>query len=102
MADTRAGAHHLYIACFRPALITEAVSVRNRASADIGDDFHIVVRVWRKACARADLVVVPDPERTMAHTVRVIVSGKGKMIARVQPVIVKTAERRKTPDVDHL
>jgi hypothetical protein len=66
--DTGAGAHHLHVSGFGSAFIAETVLVRHRAFANVGDDFHVRVRVRRKARVGRDLVVVPDAQRAPTHS----------------------------------
>jgi hypothetical protein len=61
MTNARAGAHHLHVPGFSAALIAKTVLVRDRSFADVGNNFHVRVRVRGKAGVRRDLVVVPNP-----------------------------------------
>ena len=54
VADAGAGAHHLHVAGFGAAFVAQAVLVRDRALADIGDDLHVAMRMRRKAGLRRD------------------------------------------------
>ena len=49
MPDTAACAHDLDIASRRASFITQAVLVRDGASADICDDLHVGMWMWREA-----------------------------------------------------
>jgi hypothetical protein len=62
MADPGAGAHHLDVALYCPTDVAGAIFVCNDALADIGDDFHVCVRVTAETRAGRDLVVVPGHE----------------------------------------
>src|SRR6185437_8943918 len=101
VADAAAGAHHLYVARFGPALVAEAVLMRDRALADIGDDFHVGVGVRRKAGVRRDLVVVPHPKRAVTHIVRVVMAAEREVVLGLEPAVVGGAELRKWPEFDH-
>jgi hypothetical protein len=48
-----AGAHDLYVAGFSAALVAKVVLVGNGPFTDIGDDFHVAVRVLRETGAGA-------------------------------------------------
>ena len=101
MLDAAAGAHHLDVACFGAAFITHGVLVGDRARADIGDDFHVPVAVWRKAGLWTDLVVIPDPELPVAHAGRVVILGEREMIMGAEPLIPECTEPFERSDIDH-
>src|SRR3954470_15334384 len=73
----------------------------DRALADIGDDFHIGVRMGGKAGVRGDLVVVPHPQRAVAHIVGVIMAAEGEVMFGLQPAVVGAAEFCKRSEFDH-
>src|SRR5437879_10596119 len=101
MTNAAAGAHHLYVARFRPALVAEAVLVRDRAFADIGDDFHVGMGMGGKAAIRLDLVVVPHPQRAVAHIFGIVVAAEREMVLGLQPAVVGAAEFCKWSEFDH-
>src|SRR5262249_7029897 len=92
---------HLNVARFRPPLVAEAVLVGNGALAHIGDDFHVGVGMRGKAGVRSDLVIVPYPQGTVAHIVRVIVAGEGEVVLWLEPAVIGTAELCKGSEFDH-
>ena len=68
MAHTGSGAHHLNVARAGAAGIAEAILVRDRALPDIGNDFHIVVRMFAEAASGGNTVIIetrnaPNPIR---------------------------------------
>src|SRR3546814_5920136 len=67
MANAGSGRHHLHVARLRPALVAEAVLMADRAFTNIGDDFHVAVRMRRKAGVRGDDIVVPDAKASPVH-----------------------------------
>src|SRR3546814_12144678 len=73
----------------------------DRAGADIGDDFHVAVRMRGKAGLRRDGVVVPDPQRAPAHAIGVVIAREGEMVAGVEPAVVGMAQAVEFADVDH-
>jgi hypothetical protein len=73
MLDAGSSAHHLHVPGFGTSAIAEAVLVGDRALPDIGNDFHVGVRVRREATFRRDLVVVPDAQRAR-FSFRIIVT----------------------------
>ena len=45
-----------------------------------------------KAGVRRDLVVVPDPQRAMAHIAGIVVAGEREVMLGLQPAVVGAAE----------
>ena len=62
MTDAGPGTHDLDVAGHGATDIADAVFMRDGALADIGDDFHVGVRVTAEPGAGRDLVVIPDHE----------------------------------------
>src|SRR5882762_8012741 len=73
----------------------------DRAFADIGDDFHVGVRMGGEAGVRRDLVAVPNPQRTMAHIFRVIMAAEREVMFGLQPAVVGAAEFCERSEFDH-
>lgn len=86
------GAHDLYVACFGTALVTQVVFVADSPFTNVGDDFHIAVRMFRETGARGDHVVVPYPQVAPVHSLRVVVFGERKVVMGVQPAVVSCAQ----------
>ena len=84
------------ITCTSPAsvrpLLPSAVLMRDRAFADIGDDFHVGVGMGGKAGVRRDLVVVPHPQGAVAHIVGVVVAAEREVMLCLQPAVIGAAE----------
>jgi hypothetical protein len=102
VADAGAGAHHLDVSGFGPAVVAETVLVRHRPFADIGDDFHVGVRVRREAGVGRDLIVVPDPQRTPAHSRGIVIVPEGKVVPGLEPAVICSCERIEWSAFDHL
>ena len=102
MAYPGAGAHHLHVAGFGAPLIAEAVLMGDRPLPHISDDLHIGMRMWRKPRLRGDLIVVPDPQSTPAHTLRVEIIGEGEMVLGLQPVVPRSTQLFKRSAFDHV
>jgi hypothetical protein len=88
--DAGAGAHDLDVSGFGAAFVAETVPVRHRARAHIGDDFHVGVRVRRKACIGRDLVVIPDAQRAPARTCGI--ASEGEVVLGLQPAAILACE----------
>ncbi|MCY1361285.1 hypothetical protein D9M69_479460 [compost metagenome] len=96
-----AGAHDLDVTRFGTTLVAKVVLVGNGAFADIGDDFHVAVRVLRETGAGSDHVVIPDPQVAPVHTLGIVVFGERKMMVGIQPAVVSTAERVERSEFKH-
>src|SRR5262245_32847828 len=94
-------AHYLNVARLGAAFIAEAVLMRDRARADIGDDLHVGMRVRRKAGMGGDLVVVPDAQSPVSHPLGVVIAREREMVLGLEPAMVGAAKRRVWPPVDH-
>src|SRR5690606_34254980 len=101
VGDAAAGAHHLYVAGLGASVVAEVVAVADGALADIGDDFHVAVRMWRKAGAGGDLVVVPDAQAPPVDPLRIMVFGEGEVVTGIEPAVVGMAEAGKRAYFDH-
>ena len=73
----------------------------DRAFADIGDDLHVGMGMGGKAGIRRDLVVVPNPQRAVAHIARVIVAAEREVMFCFQPAVIGAAEFCKGSEFDH-
>jgi hypothetical protein len=96
MCDASACAHNLYITSLGPASIAQAIFMRDRAFADIGDDFHIVMRMRRKSRSCGNFVVIPNPDIAPIHPSGIIITGKAKMMIGVEPAMIGFPQGRKT------
>ncbi len=101
VTDAGSRAHHLDVACLGAAFVAHAVLMRDRTLPDIGDDFHVRVRMRREARVRGNLVVVPDVQVAPAHSVGVAVLGEGKMMLGFQPAVIRTAKPVEGSTFDH-
>ena len=90
--DPGACAHHLHIASDGTAAVAEAVFMGDGALADVGDDFHVPVRVRFEPRLRRDAVFVPYAQAAPAHALDVMITSKGKVVARVQPAVLRMAK----------
>ena len=65
MKNPCASRHDLNISGGRASFITLVIFVRNRASSDIGDNFHIPMRMCVKPCVRGNAVIINDHQLTV-------------------------------------
>ena len=83
-------------------LIAKAVLMRDRASTDKGDNFHVVERVGRKAALRRDGIVIPHPDCAPGHAGRIMIGSETEMVAGIKPAVVCVAETGKRSNFNHL
>ncbi|MNT19068.1 hypothetical protein D3C72_1543050 [compost metagenome] len=102
MGDAGARAHHLHVAGLGAALVAQVVLVGDGPLADVGDDFHVLVRVRREAGLGGDLVVVPDAQLAPAHPLAVVVAGEGEMVTGIEPAVVGATQFGEGTYFDHV
>jgi hypothetical protein len=101
VAHAGAGTHYLNIASLGAALVAQTVLMRDGALADVSDDFHIGVRMRREAGVRRDLVVIPNPQGTVAHIIGVIVTAEREMVLGLEPAVVGATKLVERSKFDH-
>lgn len=102
MPDARARRHHLNVARLGTAFIPQIIAMGNRAFAHIGDDFHIVVRVGRKAGSGRDDVIIPHAQTAPVGALGIVIVRKGKMMPGLKPAVVGGAQSGEGTVFDHL
>ena len=88
MRDAGSGADALQVAGLEHAFVAHAVAVLKGAAQDVGDDFHVAVRVRAEPATTGDRVVVEDSQAAKTHPLRVVIVCKGERVMRVQPTMV--------------
>jgi hypothetical protein len=101
VADSFAGRHDLHVARLGSALVAQMIAVRDRAPADIGDDFHVAVAMGTEPGARLNRIVVPDQQRPETVARRVVVVGETEMVTCAQPVDVQPTQGLEGNNSDH-
>jgi len=91
VTDAGPGTHALYLAGKDHRAGAQAVLVLERAFEDIGDDFHVAVRMRRETFARRHTILVDDAQRGKAHVPRVVIIGEGKRMPGVEPAVIGVA-----------
>ncbi len=71
--DPGSSRHVLYIAAFHNCAIAHAVFMFQRALDDVGDYFHIAVRVRAEALPRFDPVFVNNTQTGESHVGRIVI-----------------------------
>ena len=86
-----ASAHTLHIARGNAFDIAHAVFVRQVASQDVADDFHVAMAMRAEAGARGNAVFIDHAQIAPAHVLRVVVARKRKTVKRLEPAMVGIA-----------
>ena len=81
--------------------IAHAVAVLERALEDVGDDFHVKVRMLAKTLARRDTIFVHHAKRAEAHVAGIVIIGERKRVIRVQPSVIGMAALMTSANFDH-
>src|SRR6266478_176417 len=86
VANARPGRHALHFARLNHRSGAQTVLVLQRSFKNIGDDFHVAMRMHAEAAAGADPVIVDDAETAKTHLGGIVVIGEGKRMPAVQPI----------------
>lgn len=98
MEDAFAGAHELDLAGLEDAAVAEAVFVLEGTLDDVGEDFHVAVRVGGETAAGSDVVFVDDAKAAEAHVSGVVVVGEGEGVMGFEPAMVGVATFSRAAD----
>jgi hypothetical protein len=93
MTDPGPGTHDLDVTRHGAADIAGAILVRYSALADVGNDFHVGMRVTAKAGTWRDLIVIPDHKGTKGAIRRIAVGRYDEVMTGFQPAAVTVIER---------
>src|SRR5262245_8725949 len=85
VADAGPGAHSLHVTRSDHRARSRAVFMRHGTFQDVGDDFHIAVRVCRESAARINSIFVNDSETTEAHVLLIIIVAEREGVTAVEP-----------------
>src|SRR3954469_6474537 len=89
MRDAGARTHSLNLAGTDDGTGTHAVLVFKRTFKNVGDDFHVTVRVCPESFTWSYTIFVNNAQRSESHVVRVVILVEGKRVIRVQPPVIK-------------
>jgi hypothetical protein len=73
-----------------------------RAADNVGDDFHVAVRVHAKAHLRRDAVLVDDAQGAKVGVGRIVVIGEAEGVAGLEPAVVGVAPVFGFAEGDHV
>ena len=83
--DAGTGAHHLDVSMLDDGYIAHAVFVLQVTVQWNGNDLHIIMWMGAKASCGSDLIVIEDAKDPKVHPFRVMVIGKTKSVAAMEP-----------------
>src|SRR5258708_199051 len=79
----------------------QAVFVLKLAFKNVGDDFHIAMRMRWKAVVGRDPIFVDDPKRTESHPLRVPIVVKAESMVSLQPSVIAAATFLASSNLNH-
>src|ERR1041385_7869225 len=91
VAHTCAGAHALAVTGMNYGTVAHAVFVRESTLENIGDDFHVAMRMHGKSRAGRDKILVDHAQRTESHPLGITVLIERKGVAGVEPAVITAA-----------
>src|SRR5258708_32931519 len=80
---------------------SQAVFVLKLAFKNVGDDFHIAMRMRWKAVIGRDPIFVDDPKRTEFHPLGVPVVVKAESVVSLQPSVIAAATFFASSNLNH-
>jgi hypothetical protein len=89
------GTHVLHAAGADDPVAADAIPMLELTGQDVGDDFHVAMRMGRESFARDDSIVVEDAQRAPIHVLRIVIVRETERVARPKPtmVVVPTISR---------
>src|SRR6185369_12815346 len=85
------GTHPLHLAGTDDRTVTHAVLVFQCPFQDIGNDLHVTVGMDWKTFPWLNPILVDDPQLSETHVLLVVIIGKGKGVAGIEPTVVGTS-----------
>src|SRR3989338_3979919 len=101
VCDSAAGAHTLDFAGHNHGAVSHAVLMRQRAFQNVGDDFHVLMRMGRKALPGRYPVFIDDAKGAETNMFGIPVFGKGKSVIGLKPAMIKMPAVLASPDLNH-
>src|SRR4051794_21514945 len=101
MLHAPARGHMLHIAGPHHRAVAETILMLQRSRQDVGDDFHVPVRMLAEAVAAVHPVVVDHPETPESHVLGIIIIRKRERVISVEPAMVGVTAVFGFSDVDH-
>ena len=101
MRNAGSRAHVLNVAGLDDGPVAHAVLVSQRAFENIGDDFHVTMRMRGETATPGDAVVIHDPQGAELDMLRVVIIGERESEAAVEPTVVGMAALVAFADKNH-
>src|SRR3989441_5124515 len=89
-----------YTTLFR-SLTARRVAMRHGALEHDRDDFHVAMRVRRKARARGDEVLIQHAEQAELDVCRIVIAVEREAVPRIEPAVVRVAALGGSSNRDH-
>src|SRR5258706_3013351 len=89
--DSGAGGHVLHIPGTDHAAVAHRILVLQRAAEDVGDDFHVAMRMLSKTHARHYQVVIDDAQAAEARPLRIVIVREAESVITVKPPVFGVA-----------
>src|SRR5258708_19636317 len=80
---------------------SQAVFVLKLAFKNVGDDFHIAMRMRRKAIVGSDPIFVDNTQRTESHPLRVPVIVEAESVVSLQPSVIAPPPSFASSNLNH-
>ena len=65
----------------------------DRTAPDIGDDFHVAMRMGVESGMRRDTVIIDHQQLAKTHLLRIMIAGKAEMVLGIEPVMIGAAKK---------
>src|SRR5712692_3648059 len=87
----RAGGHALHVTRPNHRTVAHAVAMFQRARQNVGNDFHVAMRVRGKTLTGRDPVFVDDAQTAPVHVRRIVILIERESVIRIEPPMIKVA-----------
>ena len=89
--DAAARADPLDVARAHDGRVAHRVAMLQRAFDDVGDDFHVAMRMRAEALAGRNEILVNDPQGAEIDLLRIVIIGKAEGVITVEPAMIGVA-----------
>jgi hypothetical protein len=81
--------------------VAHRIAMLQRALDDVGDDFHVAMRVHAKALAGSNEVLVDDAQRLEMRVARIMIIRKAEGVIGIQPTVIGVAAFTGFSNINH-
>ena len=89
VAHSGAGAHPLNFTRTYHANVSHIIFVFQGAFDDVGDDFHLAMRMQRKTACRGDDVIIENAQRAKIQVLGIVIMVKREVPICLKPICFK-------------